>query len=189
MSHHFNWHNLSPDMRLGQSPDDLLTLYRGFAPHQLDPEKGMLSAALLHDQPASIEDAIQAVEQGVDLRLIDHIAIHAVSSDPSITGKYTPFVSATPDRDIALKYAQRSGGKLARIEVQADQVVTVPMLPYEALILGSVGVDSIIDVEDIEVTERKRAPYLYAPINWGDGVQSALSYEPLVSPTLFDTDL
>ncbi len=183
MSYHFDWHNLSPEIRLGQSPDEVVTLYRGFAPHQVDPERGMLSAALLHDRPKNLYEVIKEVASDRDYMLINLIATHAASSDPTISGEYTPFVSATPERDIALRYAQREGGRLATLKVRADQVVTVPLLPYEALVLGSVGTDSIAHVEEVDLVERKKevpSPYMLAPLNFGNG--------PLVLPPLYRID-
>lgn len=150
MHTHLNWHNLPPDMRLGSAPNDEVVLYRGFAAHQLHPEHGMVSTAVESGDLSSVLDVIDAVETRDLTRLIHNIAAHTVGSAQKFD-VLTPFVSATPNKSIAENYAGKSGEKVARLVVRADQIVTVPLLSYEALVFGSVSLDQIITMEDVPV--------------------------------------
>ena len=94
MSVNFNWDKLPQDMRLGTNPDDIVTLYRGFTPQQLHPERGMLSSAVAMGNLESVLDVIDAVEKEDVVRLMGHISTHAGSSDYARTGILTPVVSS-----------------------------------------------------------------------------------------------
>lgn len=144
MSYAFDWHNLPPDIRLGGHPDEEMTLYRGFKYHQLDPARGMFSSALRHNRHELVDDVIDAVENRWTAKLIEHISIHA----DNLEGNITPFVSATPELPIAERYARRPGEMVATLLVRADQIVMVPMLPYEALVIGFIGLHSIVGIEE-----------------------------------------
>lgn len=151
MAYSFDWEKLPEDMRLGTAPDDELVLYRGFAPHQLNPDKGMESTAVAQENLSSVHDVIDAVAVGDTNRLMDYVVRHAhvAIRDEQRTGELlTPFVSATPEREIAEKYAGQRGERLATIVVRAEQVTIVPLLSYEALILGSADVANIVEIED-----------------------------------------
>jgi hypothetical protein len=149
MSYAFNWHNIPPDTRLGSHPDEEITLYRGFAPHQFDPERGMLSSALQHGRHDMVEDVIKAADADRIGKLIEHISVHADNLDSVLT----PFVSATPERHIAERYARKPGEMVATLQVLADQIVVVPLLPYESLIIGSIGLHSIVDIEEMSLVK------------------------------------
>lgn len=155
MSASFNWHNLPVDMRLGSTPEDPVVLYRGFAGHQFDPETGMLSSALAHDHLEILVDVIDAVEKKDIGRLIGHISTHADNLD----GVVTPFISATPEKEIAERYARGKGERVATITVLANQITIVPMLPYEVLILGSIDPSEITNVEEAPDMPRFSVPY------------------------------
>lgn len=144
MAYSFNWHNIPRDIRLGSYPEEEITLYRGFAPHQFDSERGMFSSALKYNKPTIIDEVIEAVEAGDTSKLIEFISIHADNLD----GQTTPFVSAAHEREVAERYARRPGEMVATLSVCADQVVVVPLLPYEVLIVGSIGLNSIVDINE-----------------------------------------
>src|ERR1043166_640998 len=94
------WHGLRPyDTRLGGSPDEVLTLWRGFAPDQLDPERGMLSSDVLAGNEAAMARIIQAINNTNDGYVAEQISIHAHNGYAQAHGLTTPFVSVSPTEE------------------------------------------------------------------------------------------
>jgi hypothetical protein len=139
----FNWHNIPPEIRLGRHPEEEITLYRGFAPSQYDPERGMSSTALKYGRNDLVEGVIRAVESKNDRSLINEISVHADNLD----GVITPFISASPQAEVAQRYTRTRGSMVATLKLRADQIVGVPLFPYEVLIIGQIGLESIVSIE------------------------------------------
>lgn len=150
MSYSFNWHNLPLDIRLGGSPEEEITLYRGFAPHQFDPERGLLSSALKYNKPTIIDDAIEAVNAKNTSKLIELISIHADNLD----GNTTPFVSTAEEQSVAERYAKHPREMVATLQLRADQLVRVPLLPYEILVIGNIGIHSVVGINETLLTKQ-----------------------------------
>lgn len=142
----FNWHKLPPDMRFGSAPDEEVILYRGFAPHQLDSSRGMLSAAAARGDINSIDAVAKAAEEDDLEAFIGPISAHA-SHAVKHSDAVTPFVSATPDKEIAERYAQNENEMVATLSIRADRLTLVPLLRYEALVLGSISLEDIVKIE------------------------------------------
>lgn len=146
MTYVLNWHNLSPEMRLGASPEDKVTLFRGFDPSLEDPIQGFSSVAHKNEAFDKIDDVVRAVEHTEIARLAGYLSAHTAPGTWRERGS-TPFVSATPDIYIAERYASGNGEQIATIVVPASQVVLDAFFAYEALVLGRVEPEQIVAVE------------------------------------------
>lgn len=133
-------------MRLGTSPEDELTLFRGFNPLIEDPAQGFSSVAHKNGAFDKIDDVIRAVEREEIARLVGYLSAHTAPGIWKERGS-TPFVSATPDRYIAERYAMGNGEQVATIVVPASQVVLDAFFAYEALVLGNIEPEQVIAVE------------------------------------------
>lgn len=143
----FDWHSLDEEMRVGQSPDEIVMVYRGFAPDQLDPKEGMLSSALKAGRLEMIDEVIQGIAGKNTDPAISHIAHHTHGTAKAL-GLLTPYVSTTPYRDAAVHYASKPGEKVATLALRADQLIKVPLGPWEYLAIGSIPVTSIVAIEN-----------------------------------------
>lgn len=141
-----DWSKLSPEMRLGSSPDEQVTLYRGFDPKVEDPNKGFSSAAYDALAMEVIDDAIRAVRHGDVASLAGYLSAHTAPGTWKDRG-LTPFVSASPEIEIAKRYARGDGERIATITVPANQVVLDAFFAYEALVLGKVESEQVVAVE------------------------------------------
>jgi hypothetical protein len=141
-----NWHKLSPEMRLGVSSEDEVTLFRGFSPLVEDPAQGFSSVAHRTGNLDRIDDVIRAVERTEIARLVGYVSAHTTPGTWRERG-LTPFVSATPDRYIAERYARGAGEQIATIVVPASQIIVDAFFAYEALVLGNIEPEQVVAVE------------------------------------------
>lgn len=150
MTYTFDWGKLSPEMRLGSSPNDRVILYRGFDPAVEDSSKGFSSVAYDAAATKVIEDAIHAVSHGGITSLAGYLSAHTAPGVWKDRG-LTPFVSATPEREIAERYARNPGERVATIVLEARQVVLDAFFAYEALVIGNIDPEQIVAVEKTPV--------------------------------------
>lgn len=142
MSIELNWDKLPEYARLGSSPDESIVLYRGFAAHQLDPEKGLLSTAEESGAHHLVEDAIRAIDEDYEIsRLLVRIYGPAEKRQ-----KPTPLIYVTPDKENAADYARKEGEKVATIKLEAGRAFREPSFGY--FVLGSISPSEIVDIED-----------------------------------------
>ncbi|MDQ5972352.1 MAG: hypothetical protein QG553_511 [Patescibacteria group bacterium] len=134
-------------MMLGSSPEEELIVYRGFDPTKEDSAVGFLSAAYANGAQNVIDDVIAEVAAGDTIRLFNYIVPHTQPGGWRDRG-LTPFISATPELEIAKRYAHGEGEQVATMVVRADQLVTDAMFTYEALVIGYISPEQIVAVED-----------------------------------------
>lgn len=141
MAHTFNWHNIPPSMRLGSHSKETITLYRGFRPHQIS-SAGMLSSAVRSRRGTIVDEVKNTVEIANTEELVNFVSTHA----DNLEGVLTPFVSTSTDRTIAERFAKSKDGLLATLAIPAERLVVVPMLPFEVLALGYIGLEEIMRI-------------------------------------------
>jgi hypothetical protein len=147
MAFTLEWNNLPPEMRVGSSGDEHVTLYRGFNPAVEDPSKGFVSAAYDAEAAEVIYDAMRAVRNGNIARLAGYLSAHTTPGGWRDRG-LTPFVSVTPDKSIAERYARGQGEQVATMVLEARQLVLDAWFAYEGLVIGKIDPDQIVTVED-----------------------------------------
>jgi hypothetical protein len=155
----FNWDKLPRNIRLGSSPDEILTLYRGLKPDQIDPERGMLSMAEQTGALSSIEALLRAIEEE-DRVTLDKLR-HAHLRDMTKRTTISPFVSACEDWLVAVKYArgrENTLGLVATFDARADELMRAPFpCEYETYVLGGVALDRLT-LEEVVATPQSVMP-------------------------------
>ena len=164
---------LPPEFRVGSSPNELVTLWRGDKTGRL--ATGMTCIIEEGSDPETI--VLNAALQGHDALngLIDH---HTSTSTRPGSGRNSPFVSVTPDVRVAQTWASRRGETIYKLKVPASRLVRDPDK------IGSYG--SLNEAELFVVGDVAPHQITAVKLNNDDPASSELQYERDGSPYRHD---
>ena len=153
---HFSlpWGKLPSEARYGQSFDEPVRLFRGDKLQKLTTAKelGIFSTALAAGNMSDIYDfGILAGSQDQWLQAILKMQEHTTMAAQQ-NGETTPFISASPSREFAERFATTPGDAVVELIVPANRLIA-PMLdikpdymPNELLIVGGVLPEEVVAV-------------------------------------------